>query len=250
MQELSEIEQMVNEKIRENIPVVIREMPRDEALKTGAMALFGEKYGEMVRVVIIDPAFSIELCGGTHVSATGELGFFKIKSESAVAAGVRRIEAVAGMALKIMLIGIEILNKIRDQLKNPKELLKSLQDLQSETGSMRRRMESMEMKQAGQLRIELLKESISLGGYKFIGKIIESISPDSLRKLTSDLRQDSTDLMVVLATISDGRPQVVIGLGDQLVSEKKLDASKIIKEIVAPLIKGGGGRYPRPVQTP
>jgi len=241
-QELEQIERMVNEKIRENISVLIREMPRDEAMKTGAMALFGEKYGDSVRVVIIDPAFSIELCGGTHVSTSGELGFFKIKSESAVAAGVRRIEAVAGIAAENYVDDeLKILNKIRDQFKNPKELLKSLQDLQTETGNLRRRIESMEMKQTGQLRVELLKESISLGDYKFIGKIIEGTSPDSIRKLASDLRQDSPNLIVVLATVSDERPQVVIGLGDQLVSEKKLDASKIIKEIVAPLIKGGGG---------
>jgi alanyl-tRNA synthetase len=241
-QELEKIERLVNEKIRENIPVLIREMPRDEAMQMGAMALFGEKYGDVVRVVIMDPAFSIELCGGTHVSASGELGFFKIKSESAVAAGVRRIEAVAGIAAENYIDDeLDILSKIRDQFKNPKELVKSLQDLQSETGNLRRRLESMEMKEAAQLRIELPGESIGLGKYKFIGKIIERISFDSLRKLAGDLRQDSPDLLVILATISDGKPQIVIGLGDQLVSEKKLDASKIIKEIVAPMIKGGGG---------
>ena len=85
----------MNEKIRENIPVVIKEMKKEEALKTGAMALFGEKYGDIVRVVIMDPNYSIELCGGTHVGNTGELGFFKIQHETAVASGVRRIEAVS-----------------------------------------------------------------------------------------------------------------------------------------------------------
>ncbi len=240
--ELTEIEQLVNEKIRENIPVVIKEMPREEALKTGAMALFGEKYGELVRVVIIDPAYSIELCGGTHVSATGELGFFKIKSESAVAAGVRRIEAVAGVAAENYINGeLNVLKAVRDQFKNPKELLKSLQDLQSESASQRKRIESMEMKQALHFKAELLKEIIPAGKYKFIGKFLEGVSPDAIRKISGELRQELPDLLLVLATVLEGKPSVTIAIGDQMIREKNLDASKIIKEIVAPLIKGGGG---------
>jgi alanyl-tRNA synthetase len=241
-QEISEIEKTVNEKIRENIPVDIREMPRDEALKLGAMALFGEKYGDVVRVVTIDPAYSVELCGGTHVMATGELGFFKIKSESAVAAGVRRIEAVAGTAAEVF-IGQElnILASIRDQLKNPKDLLKSLQDQQTETGNLRKKLESQEMKQAARLKSELLEKIISVDKYFFIGEIIDGISPDTLRKLTGELRAESQSLLLALATISEGKAFISVGVGDRLVSEKNLDASKLIKEMVAPAINGGGG---------
>ena len=97
-EEISAIETIVNEKIRQNIPVVIKQMPKEEALATGAMALFGEKYSDVVRVVIIDPNYSIELCGGTHVGNTGEVGFFKLMHETAIAAGVRRVEAVSGAA--------------------------------------------------------------------------------------------------------------------------------------------------------
>ena len=110
-----QVEAIVNEKIRANIPVVIKEMNKDEAVELGAMALFGEKYGDIVRVVIIDPHYSIELCGGTHVYNTGELGFFKIKHESAVAAGVRRIEAVSGKAAEDLIAEqFESIRVIRD----------------------------------------------------------------------------------------------------------------------------------------
>ena len=240
--ELADIEGMVNEKIRENIPVIIREMSREEAMKTGAMALFGEKYGDMVRVVIIDPAYSVELCGGTHVGASGELGFFKIKSESAVAAGVRRIEAVTGLPAENYLNDeMAVLSTVRDQLKNPKDLIKALQDLQSETSGMRKRIESLEMKQAGHLKSKLLDEIIPVGKYSFIGKVCEGLGPDVLRKLAVELRQEKPGLLLALATVSDGKPSMIIALGDLLAGEKNLDASKIVREVVAPHIKGGGG---------
>jgi len=241
-QELEEIERLVNEKIRENIPVVIREMARDEAMKSGAMALFGEKYGDRVRVVTIDPKLSIELCGGTHVGSTGELGIFKIKSESAVAAGVRRIEAVAGIAAENYLEEeLTILNAVRDQFKNPKDLIKSLHELHAENNLLRKKTESMEMKQAMHLKSALLAGQVTVGKYSFIGKIIEGIGPDSLRKLGGELRQESDKLLLVLGVITEGKPFVVIGIGDKLLAEKSLDASKMIKEFVAPVIQGGGG---------
>jgi alanyl-tRNA synthetase len=206
------------------------------------MALFGEKYGDTVRVVIIDPEYSIELCGGTHVSATGELGFFKIKTESAIAAGVRRIEAIAGLeAEKYINAELKLLSSVQEQLKNPKDLLKSLEDLQSGSNNMRKRIESMEMKQVAQLKTELKNEAISIGKYGFIEKLNEDITPEALRKLGIELRQEIPQVLLVLATVSDGKPFVVIGIGDQLIHEKNLDAAKIVKEIVAPQIKGGGG---------
>ena len=120
-QELSAVEQTVNEKIRENIPVVIKSMGKDEAIAMGAMALFGEKYADTVRVVIMDQGYSIELCGGTHIGSTGELGYFKIKHESAVAAGVRRIEAVCGKASEDLINEqFETVRSIRENIKKSK----------------------------------------------------------------------------------------------------------------------------------
>jgi alanyl-tRNA synthetase len=176
------------------------------------------------------------------VAASGEIGFFKIKSESAVAAGVRRIEAIAGLAAENFVDHeLNILSSVRAHFKNPKDLLKSMQDLQSETGSMRRKLESMEMKQAAHLKTELLGKIISVGKYSYLGEICDGIGPETLRKLAGELRAESPTLLLVLAVITEGKPFVVIGVGDSLVSEKNLDASKLIRELVAPKIKGGGG---------
>ena len=129
-EELAQIEDIVNEKIRANIPVVIQELPKEEAMKLGAMALFGEKYGDIVRVVIMDPNYSVEFCGGTHIGSTGELGLFKFLSESAVAAGVRRIEGVTGAhALAYVNEQLQQLKEVKAALKNPKELVKAVDTL-------------------------------------------------------------------------------------------------------------------------
>ena len=139
-EEIGEVEKIVNKKIRENIPVVIKSMTKEEAMKTGAMALFGEKYGDTVRVVTIDPNYSIELCGGTHVGNTGEIGYFKIKSEGAVAAGVRRVEAVSGEAAENLINeAFTEISAIRGLLKNPKDAGKAVEALQSENTALSKR---------------------------------------------------------------------------------------------------------------
>jgi alanyl-tRNA synthetase len=241
-EELLAIEEIVNEKIREDIPVVIREMPREEALKTGAMALFGEKYGDLVRVVTIDPSFSIELCGGTHVARTGELGFFKIVSESAVAAGVRRIEAVSGIAAgHYVAEQFSILHDVKEQLKNPKDLRKSVQDLIGENAQIRKKMESLETARLLQIKADLAKQAMTLHGTVFIGAVLQGVAGEGLRKIASDLRQENPQLLLALASADEGKANVAVAVGDVVQQSKNLDAVKIIKELVGPLIKGGGG---------
>ncbi|MGH2554054.1 MAG: DHHA1 domain-containing protein, partial [Chitinophagaceae bacterium] len=241
-EEIVKVESLVNEKIRENIPVVIKEMPKEEAMKMGAMALFGEKYGEIVRVVIIDPAYSVELCGGTHVGATGELGFFKLTGETAVAAGVRRVEAVCGkMAEEYVNDQSVLISAIREQLKNPKDIQKAIENLKSENAELKKHLETMEARQLVVIRNELLQKDEIINGVNFIGDIIEVSNPDALKKLCFDLNNHLRDHLIVLCVNIGGKPYVAVGISETVVTAKKLDAGKIIKEHVAPLIKGGGG---------
>jgi alanyl-tRNA synthetase len=240
--EITAVEQLVNEKIRANIPVVIKEMKKDDAVALGAMALFGEKYGDLVRVVIMDPAYSIELCGGTHVGSTGELGLFKIKAESAVAAGVRRLEAVCGKAAESYIDkALTEIDAVRSSLKNPADLGKAIENLQSENASLKKHIEALEARQLVAIRNELLQKDEIINNVTFIGSIVEVSSADALKKLCFDLKNKLHDHVAVLCANIDGKPFVAVGISDTVVVAKNLDAGKIIKEHIAPLIKGGGG---------
>lgn len=241
-EEITQIEAIVNEKIRENIPVYITEMSKEDAIAMGAMALFGEKYGDLVRVVVMDRNYSIELCGGTHVGYTGELGFFKIKHESAVAAGVRRIEAVSGKAAESLIHEqFEQIRLIREALKNPKEISRAVEELQSDNSELRKRIESLEAKQLLVTKKELLERTENIQGINFLGAVVEVSSADNLKKLCFEIKTALTDYVVVLAANVDGKAQVAILLDETVSATKNLEAPKIIKEQVAGLIKGGGG---------
>ena len=241
-EEIAQVEALVNEKIRENIPVVIKSMSKDEALKSGAMALFGEKYGDVVRVVIIDPNYSVELCGGTHVGATGELGLFKLINESAVAAGVRRVEAVCGkQAENYVNEQFKLLNTLHEALKNPKDIQKAVEGLQAENAELKKHMDIMEARQLVGVRNELLQKDEIINGVNFIGDIIEVNNADALKKLCFDLKNHLRDHVAVLCVNIGGKPFVAVGISETVVAAKGLDAGKIIKEHIAPLIKGGGG---------
>lgn len=241
-EELKIVEELVNLKIRENIPVVVKEMPKEEALAMGAMALFGEKYTDTVRVVIIDPAYSVELCGGTHVGATGELGLFKITHETAVAAGVRRIESVCGQAADEFIDSqLAILGKLKDQFKNPKDLLKSAENLQEENAALKKQLENMENRMLVGIRNELLQKDEMINEINFIGEIVEVSNADALKKICFDLKNNLASFVVVLCANIGGKPFVAVSIDEKVVAARNLDAGKIIKDQVAPLIRGGGG---------
>jgi len=241
-EEIQKVESIVNKKIRENIPVVIKQIPKEEAMKTGAMALFGEKYGDIVRVVTIDPGYSIELCGGTHVGSTGELGFFKIINETAVGAGLRRIEAVSGKAAEQFINKeSEDLNSIKEQLKNPKDLYKAIENLLSENQKLSKHIEQLESQMLHSFAQELIRKKVEINGINFNGEIVSVSNADALKKLVTFLKEPQNNFVIVLCSNIDNKAFVAIAIADNLVSAKNLDAVKIIKEVVAPLIKGGGG---------
>ena len=245
-EEIRQVEIIVNNKIRENIPVVITEMPKEEALKLGAMALFGEKYGNTVRVVVADPNFSVELCGGTHVIHTGMIGVFKILSESAVAAGVRRIEGITGStAFHYLHEQFAGLREMGNLLKS-KDPLKALEKIIQEKQDLEKKLESLEAKQLQVIKKSLLGEHVPFpfakGNAFFIGSQVEVSNADQLKKLAFDLRPDlGENYLITLVANIGGKAAVCILISDSVSELKGLEAPKMIKEIITPLIKGGGG---------
>ncbi|WP_114793200.1 alanine--tRNA ligase [Niabella yanshanensis] len=240
-EEIKQVEQIVNRKVRENHPVVIKEMPKDEAMKLGAMALFGEKYGDTVRVVTADPAFSVELCGGTHVQQTGSIGLFIITSEGAVAAGVRRIEALTGQAaFDFVTQKLDEYKQVTEVLKS-KEPLKAIEKLSTEKTTLDKRVERLEAKELVGIRNELLQKDEIVNQVNFIGDIVEVSNADALKKLCADLKNHLKDFVIVLCANIGGKPFVAVSVADNVVAARGLDAGQIIKQHIAPLIKGGGG---------
>jgi len=241
-EEIKKIESLVNEKIRLNIPVIIQQRPKEEALKTGAMALFGEKYGDTVRVVKMDASYSIELCGGTHVGNTGELGFFKIIAETAVGAGIRRIEALSGKAAEDYIQKeFSVMHHIRESLKNPKDINKAVENFITENNELKKQLEKLEAKQLFSIKNDLLQKVEKINDINFIGQLVDVPNADALKKICFSLKTELQNYVIVLAAVIDGKPNVAVMLDDTIAASKNLEAPKIIKEYIAPLIKGGGG---------
>jgi len=243
-EEISRIEAVVNRKIRENVGVVIQSMSFAEASQTGAMALFGEKYGDVVRVVTMDEKFSIELCGGTHVQATGQIGFFQIVSESAVAAGVRRIEAITGIKSEEFIHQQnEEIKALKELLKNPKDLTKSLEALLEENASLKKETERAVLDKVSVLKKELAAKHTSFNGINFISEEVELPNAEALKNLAYQTKDIVANLVLVLGAIIDGKPNLTVMISENLIKEKGLDARVFIKEL-AKEIQGGGGGQP------
>lgn len=244
--ELQSIEQMVNQKIWENIALEeLRNMPIEEATKMGAMALFGEKYGDKVRVIIFDRTYSIELCGGTHVRATGEIGLCKITAETAVAAGVRRIEAVTGHgAYSLSRQESEQLRDIKHLLNSPPDLLKSVRQTIDENTRLRKELEQVLMERAGQLK-NSLKQYVEVpagSNIHFIARRIEVANADMVKKIAYDLRNEVKNLFLVLAAVIDDKPHITVMIDEDLVQSKGYNAANIVRELAKNVQGGGGGQ--------
>jgi alanyl-tRNA synthetase len=243
-EEINSIEQIVNKKIRENIALnEQRNVPIKQAQETGAMALFGEKYGDFVRVITFDKNFSVELCGGTHVKASGEIGLFKITGESAVAAGVRRIEAItADGAEQFINDQLDALEKIKEIVNHPGDIVKGVTSLVEANESLKKQLAQFQNEKAQSVKADLLTKIKSHDG---INRIIAQVDLDaeSIKNISYELKNQLSDLYCFLCANVDGKPHLSLMLSDSLVSEKGLNAMAIIRNL-AKEIQGGGGGQP------
>ncbi|MCQ2279817.1 MAG: alanine--tRNA ligase [Bacteroidales bacterium] len=244
-EEIAQVEKIVNELVRRNSPLnERRDMPIEEARKLGAMALFGEKYGDKVRVIQFGD--SVEFCGGTHTSATGNIGLVKIVSEGAIAAGVRRIEAVTGKYAEEYVNGfIAIHDNLKSQL-NSDNLEQSVARLSAENAAMKKQLECFKVEKINNT-IATLKDKVQeINGFKVISGVKE-MDADSLKQVAYQLRTMNEKLLVVFGTIEGGKPNLTVALSDDLVASG-LQAGKLVREAAA-LIQGGGGGQPSLAQA-
>ena len=243
-EQLREIEQLVNERIRQQIPLgERRNVPIAEAKNLGAMALFGEKYGEFVRVITFDKGYSVELCGGLHVANTGSIGYCKITSESAVGAGVRRIEAVtAGAAEAYVDQQLDLLAQVRETLGNPQHLLTSLEKQNEEIATLRKQIEQFAQQSINQQKDQLVGQVKELNGINFLAAQVQAGSADGLKTLAFNLRQAVPNLVAILGADIDGKPQLAVMLADEIVQAGKLNATTLVRELAKDIQGGGGGQ--------
>jgi len=242
-EELAQIEVIVNQKIRQNIKLKEqRNVPYQDAIESGVTALFGEKYGDFVRMITFDDNFSKELCGGTHVKATGQIGSFKIVSESAVAAGVRRIEAItADKAEQYFLEQRKELGHLKALLNGSKDLPAAVQALLDENAKLKKEIEKSTLERVNTLKHEIVHHVRGINGVNLIAKHIDLQSADAVKNLAFSLKDMIDNLFLVFTTEIDGKPGITVMLSEDLV-KKGMNASNIVRELGKEIQGGGGGQ--------
>jgi alanyl-tRNA synthetase len=240
--EIQEVEDFVNARIQEQLPLIERRsIPIQQALDEGAMALFGEKYGDNVRAIKFGN--SMELCGGIHVKNTAEIWHFKIISEGAVAAGIRRIEAITSDAVKAHFASYEnTLNEVKVALKNPQDVLKAVHSLQEENAKLSKQIEALMKDKVKNLKAGLIAEFQEVNGIQFLAKQVD-LNPEGAKELAYELGTQGTNLFLVLATAEEGKPTLSCYISKELVADKNLNAGTVVREL-GKFIQGGGGGQP------
>ena len=241
-EELKQVEDFVNARIQEQLPLIERrDIPFAQAVEEGAMALFGEKYGDSVRAIKFGD--SMELCGGIHVKNTAEIWSFKIVSEGAVAAGIRRIEAITSDAVKKHFANQEeLLSEIKLSLKNPQDTLKAVVALQDDNAKLKKQLESLLKDKAKNMKGDLAKEIQEINGIQFLAKQVD-LNPEGAKDLAYELGTLGNNMFLVLATAEEGKPMLSCYISKELVADKNLNAGLVVREL-GKFIQGGGGGQP------
>ena len=241
-EELKQVEESVNAQIQAQLPLIERRsIPIQQALEEGAMALFGEKYGDNVRAIKFGQ--SMELCGGIHVNNSADIWSFKIVSESAVAAGIRRIEAITGAGVKQFFSSQEeLLSEIKTVLKNPQDTVKAVVSLQDENAKLKKQLETLLKDKAKNMKTELANELQTVNGIQFLAKQVD-LNAEGAKDLAYELGTLGNNLFLVLATAEEGKPMLTCYISKELVAEKSLNAGQVVREL-GKFIQGGGGGQP------
>lgn len=242
-EELAQIEHIVNQKIRANIALnEERNVPYEEAIKSGVTALFGEKYGDFVRVITFDNHFSKELCGGTHVGATGQIGYFKIIAESAVAAGVRRIEAITAAKAEAYIVNqSNEINQLKTILKGHQNIGVAVQALLDENVRLKKEIEKSILAKAGDMKQDIAAKAENINGVNFIAAHIDLPNADAVKNLAFEVKALLPNLYLVFTTLIDDKPGITVMIAENIVTEN-LNAAKIVRELGKEIQGGGGGQ--------
>lgn len=240
-EELKQVESLVNDRIRQNLSLEEkRNIPLDKAKDLGAMMLFGEKYGDTVRVIKFGS--SVELCGGIHVQNTAQIGSFKIVTESSIAAGIRRVEAITSEATdKFYADQLELIENVKGLLKNPKDLKKSVADLLAQNSELTKEIEALKKEKAGGLKKELLTAVEEINGVQFIGQKV-NLDSASVKDIAFQLKDQLDNLFMILGSENNGKAVITIALSDALVSGKGMHAGNMVRELAKEIGGGGGGQ--------